>query len=331
MLKTKSLTTTISAVPREWVFEHYLKLKVKLTGQDIRIKSPFNPEDKKPSFFVYYSNKYKKYLFKDFSMDYQGDGTELIMKMFSLTTRGEAAHKIIEDYTAYIRRNGKEQEGELKPEAKYKVAQFELRNWNVTDKKYWTRFHIGSKLLEKYNVKPLSSYIMRKENDEREVVMKGPRLYGYFRQDGTLYKIYQPTSKENKFIRVMSYIHGTDQLTYKAPYLIIASSLKDMMAIEMMGFTNAELVAPDSENVMIPKEVIASYKLKYKKICTLFDNDQAGIRSMQKYKEVYDIPGVHFQLEKDPADALEKHGIKTTRTMIYPLLTKALTGQAKTL
>ena len=70
-------------------------------------------------------------------------------------------------------------------------------------------------------------------------------------------------------------------------------------------------------------------KSKYVKICTLFDNDAAGLKSMLQYEAEYQLPYVHLQMEKDIADSVKEHGINNTRIVLYPLLTKVLTGTAK--
>lgn len=333
MLSTKTLITSVLEVPREWVFETYLSLPGALHGQDVKIKSPFNTSgDNNPSFFVYYSRDTSKYQFKDFSTDKSGDGVALVKELFNLSTRGEAAHKIIEDYNKYIAANPNAPTREFKIESKYKVTGFTPRGWNKLDERFWMQFKIGSKLLKHYRVTPLEDYTLTKELDDggkKTLTMNASLMYGYFRTDGTLYKIYQPYSKESKFIKVVDYIQGTDQLTFKVPYLVICSSLKDLMAFVKLGFKNAECVAPDSENIVIPERIIEKYKEKYKKVCTLFDNDAAGIKSMKRYEKEYDLPPVHLEVEDDLADCLKEHGIANTRIHVYPLLTKALTGKTK--
>jgi hypothetical protein len=334
MLRTTSIVSSVIEVPREWVFEHYLSLPV-LHGQDLKIKSPFNPAEKNPSFFVYYSKTAGKYMFKDFSTDRQGDGVGLVKSLFNLSTRGEAAHKIIDAYNKFMVENPDAHKGrDIKIERKYKVTAFTPRHWNQLDANFWMSFKIGSKLLKHFRVQPLDNYTLVKEGDHGDdstLFMDKTLMYGYFRADGTLYKIYQPYAKNNKFIKVHDYIQGTDQLTFKVPYLIICSSLKDMMAFVKLRFTNAETVAPDSENIPIPERIVNNYKKKYKGVCTLFDNDPAGINSMKKYEELYELPYVHLVLEKDTADNIKEHGIENTRVHAYPLLTKALTGKAKQL
>jgi len=323
MIRTKSLISEITEVPREWVFEYYLNCE-KLSGQDIKIKSIFSEEDKTPSMCIYYKASYGHYKFKDFSSGKSGDGITLVQYKFDLTTRGEAAHKIIEDYNKFVLDKGKNYiPSEFKVHQKYKVTHCDTREWTNLDQKYWTRYHIGSKLLEKYNVKPLASYKMTKEEDGKikELNIVGRHyIYGYFRTDGTLYMIYQPMVSECKFIRIRDYIQGTDQLTFKTPYLVICSSLKDLMDFNKLGYTNAEAVAPNSENTLIPEHIITAYKLKYKGICTLFDNDKAGIDAMIKYKEKYDIPMIHLKMSKDLSDSIKDVGLFKVKEVLTPLL-----------
>jgi DNA primase len=101
------------------------------------------------------------------------------------------------------------------------------------------------------------------------------------------------------------------------------------MAFRLMKFKNAEAIAPASESSMISEEEINFYKSKYKKICVLFDNDEAGILAMQKYETEYGLPGIVLKMEKDLSDSVKEHGVNNVRTVLYPLITKVLTGEAK--
>lgn len=332
MISTKNVTTSLTDIPREWIFEHYLKLGEKLTGQEVRMKSIFNRSDKNPSMYIYYNTRYNRYLFKDFSSDIAGDGVDLVQKMFNLTSKGEASHMIIEDYNKWLLNNTGDTMREFKIQQKYRIKDFTTRSWNTDDQKYWSRYGIGSNLLEKYKVTPILNYTLEKDDTEGNVTKKivtGPRLYGYFRNDGLLYKIYQPMIKDFKFIKVHSYIQGTDQLTVKVPYLVICSSMKDLMCFMKLGFKNAEAVAPDSENTLIPEHVMHAYKLKYKGVCTIFDNDDAGKQAMLKYHTKYDVPSVLLELEKDLSDSVEKHGVRKVREIILPLLKQTFNVQDK--
>lgn len=328
MIKTKVLITQLTDVPITWVFEHYLNLTEKLIGQNLMLLSPFNSKDKRPSFGIYVSNTNNTYMYRDFSTGKSGDNVSLIKTMFNLSTRGEAAHKIIEDYNKWLLVNNEDLSlREFKIQKRYKVTSFVKRGWTTVDQKYWTKYYIGSKLLEKYNVYPLESYEMSKEKDgEIDILNITGRncIYGYFRTDGTLYKIYQPHLTDYKFIKVKEYIQGIDQLTYQKKYLVITSSLKDLMVFDKLGYPEAESIAPDSENTLIPEHVINSFKIKYKGICTLFDNDQAGIKAMETYKDKYGIKGALLPLSKDLSDSGKDHGILKVKEVLTPILKQAL-------
>jgi hypothetical protein len=329
MIKTTSIIQAIEDVPRAWPFEHYLNLPEKLSGQDVKMHSIFNPKDTKPSFFVFL--KQDKYCFKDFSVGKGGDAINLVKELFNYNKRWEAAHRIINDYNDYLLTNGKYAITEFRKRAKYQISNYKLRNWTDVDQKYWMRYKITSKLLENYNVAPLSEFTMTMEGTDKSHTVRGARIYGYFKKNGELYKIYQPKSEDYKFFKVANHVQGLDQLTYEVPYLVICSSLKDAMAFMKLGFKNAEVIAPDSENSKLPDKVMTYIKKQYTAICTLFDNDEAGVKAMASYKELYDIPGAHLKLEKDLADSVEAHGIRNTRVSLYPVLTKALTGTLKEL
>jgi hypothetical protein len=326
MISTKNLICDLTDVPREWVFEHYLNLTEKLTGQDIKMKSIFNTREKTPSMCIYLDRN-GIYKYKDFSSGNGGDAISLVQTLFNLPSRGSASYKIVEDYNQYVLNNGYNPIKSYKQHSKFKVTDYEMRHWNTLDQKYWMGFHIGSRLLSRYNVVPLEYYIMQKtdENDSvSSMTIKGNYIYGYFREDGTLYKIYQPKVKESKFIKVRDYIQGTEQLVFDKPYLIITSSLKDLMAYHKLKISNSEAIAPDSENTMIPENIMSSISSKYQGVCVLFDNDEAGIRAAEKYKLRYGFDYVVLELEKDLSDAIKVHGIDKVRENLLPLLKQTL-------
>jgi hypothetical protein len=329
MIRTACLISKLTEVPREWVFEHYLNIGESLNGQDVKMKSVFNTTDKTPSMYIF-ADKNKVYRFKDFSSGKGGDGVTLVHELFNLSSRGEAAHKIIEDYNQQNLTGRKDYSlQEFKQQARYKITSYTKRSWTTNDKAYWGKYKIGSKLLEKYCVVPLAEYLLTK-NDEGEItelIISGSFIYGYFKQDGTLYKIYQPMVKKNKFLKIHPYIQGSEQLTYEKPYLLISSSMKDLLDFNVLGLTNVESVAPDSENTLIPENIILKYKQKYKAICTLFDYDKAGKDASLKYLEKYGISFIELPLEKDLSDSIEKHGVEEIRNHMIPLLRKTLTDE----
>ena len=326
MISTKNLITDLSQVPREWVFEYYLNLKEKLSGQDVKILSIFNARDKVPSMFIYYDVVSKFYKFKDFSSGNQGDSIELVKALFNMSTRGHAAYKILNDYQIYIKNNTIAVVDILYHD-KYKVVDYEMRHWTNFDQTYWMGYKIGSKMLDRYNVIPLSFFTMSKldlDGAEISYTFRKNYLYGYFRDDGSLYKIYMPKNADKKFIKVENYIQGTDQLRHDCKYLLITSSLKDLMAFNKLGISNIEAIAPDSENTMIGEKAIGELKPHYEKIIVLFDNDEPGIKAAQRYKDKYGFNTILLPMEKDLSDSVKEHGMDKVREILFTLLKQAL-------
>ena len=78
MFNTKNFVLEGSDVPSTWVFQYYLELPESLTGQDIKIKSIFNPNERTPSFCIYVDKTIMQYMFKDFSTGKNGCKVDLV-------------------------------------------------------------------------------------------------------------------------------------------------------------------------------------------------------------------------------------------------------------
>jgi len=311
----------VKDVPVIWIFEHFCQLKEKLRGQDVKIKSLFNPNERTPSMCIYV-DKNKQYKFKDFSTGKGGSAIDLIKELFSLPFH-QACQLVVENYNDFVlHNNGGYDLEDFQKASKYKVTSHKVRSWSTQDQYFWTKFNIGSKLLEAHNVKPLESYCMTK--DDKELCIKGLYLYGYFKADGTLYKIYQPKTLDKKFIKVTDYIQGMHQCTGEK-HLIITSSLKDIMSIKSLKLSHIDVIAPDSENTIIKADVMEELNQKYKKIIVLFDNDDAGMKAMIAYKEKYPFVEIAMlPMSKDISDSIKDFGAKEVLYKIVPILDKKI-------
>tara|TARA_B100000497_G_C7649704_1_gene390802 strand:+ start:487 stop:1464 length:978 start_codon:yes stop_codon:yes gene_type:complete len=323
MFSTKNLKLEESEIPSYWVFQYYLDLPEQLTGQDIKIRSIFNPNEKTPSFCIYVDKSIMQYKFKDFSTGKGGNKADLVGLLFNLGYP-QATRRIIQDYNNFIQSGGSIDQS-FKPQAKWKIDYIKYRNWTIEDQKYWLSFRIGKTMLTKYNVKPIDYFNMAKDDNglHKSLQVGSKCCYGYFDKNGEVYKIYQPHSKKHKFHKVKNYIQGIDQLEYNQPYLVICSSLKDAMCLKGMGY-NIEVICPDSENTMIKPHIIFNLKQKYKKVITLFDNDDAGVKAVQRYFETYKIHGCVPTMSKDISDAMKNHGFDKVHSMLKPLLKETL-------
>ena len=318
MISTKILIPDIKSVPIAWVFEHYCRLDQKLTGQDIKIKSVFNPSERTPSMCIYFKPEKDRYQYKDFSTDNGGDCVDLVQKMLGIDTRLNTMHKIVRDYNEFVlHNNGGYDIQVFKQYNKYKIDRYELRQWNTLDKSYWSKYGIGSRLLEHYNVKPLSTYTMFKEEDGIYKVLniEGSNIYGYFKKDGTLVKIYQPKVHKKKFLKVKDYVQGSEQLSNSSK-LVIVSSLKDGMCLKKM-YPEIDFLAPDSENTMIKKEYLDDVSKNYEKCYILFDNDEAGNRATLKYINQFSyLEPLYLQLSKDISDSVMDHSYPEVKSIL---------------
>ena len=137
-----------------------------------------------------------------------------------------------------------------------------------------------------------------------------------------MYKIYQPKISSKKFIKIDKYIQGSEQLEGHN-ILIITSSLKDILSLKSLKL-KVDFIAPDSENTMLSADEINIYKDSYKHILTLLDNDDAGIKAMKKYRELYELSPVLLKLSKDPSDSIKDYGIKKVLYNLIPWINRAI-------
>lgn len=323
MINTKNLVANESSVPSYWVFQYYLNLSEYLNGQDIKIKSIWNPSERTASMCIYVDQNKRCYMYKDFSTGKGGNKINLIQDIFDLNY-SNAVEKMVNDYNKFVAQNGCAKI-DFKPQPKWEVELVKTRSWNQDDANYWLQYRIGSSMLNKYNVRPIDYYNLVKSNSgtmEKKTI-RGKNIYGYYNKHGQIFKIYQPLRDGFKFYKIESYIQGLDQLEYKQPYLVIASSLKDVMSLAGFGY-NIEIIAPDSENTLIKPYVIENLKSKYKKIITLFDNDDAGKKAINTYNKNYNINGCTLDLAKDISDAVKDYGFDKVHANLKPLLKETI-------
>jgi len=326
MFQVQNYVSDISEIPSQWIFEHYLKLSQPLFGQRVMIKSVFKTKDHNPSMSIYHNGMTGEYRFKDFSTGIGGSGYDLMSYLWNTNFRTTYA-QILSDYRSFIQDGGQANSSELIPfHTAWKIASYERRAWNKSDVIFWSPFNIGSKMLEYYNVVPLSSFTIERTistNLEQHQIIDRV-MYGYFTNEGKLYKVYSPFNKKRKFYKIAGtkYIQGNDQIEGHEN-LIIASSLKDIMCVRTLSL-KVDFLAPDSENNMFPIEIILELKKQFKRIATLLDSDATGIENMQKYYDKYAIPFIYYPDAKDPSDGMKEFGRKELLYHLVPTINHAL-------
>ena len=322
MLSTKKIIFTVNDVPSFWAFQYYLNTEP-LTGQDVKIKSIWNLGDSVPSMCIYVNKQKREYYFKDFSTGKYGNKINLVQELFKLNF-SDAVTKLIADYNKYIKSGGTINSN-VKPAAKWEISYIQKRDWSKADANYWMQYRIGKKTLTYFNVYPIEYYNMTKDDNGTisNLKIEGEAIYGYYNKADECFKIYQPHKTRHKFHKISNYIQGLDQLQYNQRLLVICSSLKDAMCLKGFNYS-LEVIAPDSENTMIKPHVILNLQSKYEYIITLFDNDKAGVKAMNKYKEAYGINGVTLPMAKDLSDSIKEYGHQAVHDMLRPLIKQSI-------
>lgn len=319
MITTKYIASDIKEVPASFIFSYFTKLDSSLfNGETIKIKSPFTKE-KNPSFVMYVKNG--SYIFKDFSSGKSGSAVDMVMTLFK-ESYPKSVRRILDVYNSHTL-DKPFNISTFKEKKVYSLQESIKRQWNVKDRDYWTRYNIGSSILSKFNVCPIAGYSLIKE--DKQVNISGDYMYAYMKEDGSIYKIYQPFSNL-KFLKISNYVQGSEQVENK-PYLIYTKALKDIMSIYSFGF-NLDLKAPDSENTLLPKHVIENDLRSYKRVMVLFDNDEAGINSASKYKDKYGIKPIFLSYgEKDVSDHINKFGAEKVYYWLAALIRKTINDE----
>ena len=96
------------------------------------------------------------------------------------------------------------------------------------------------------------------------------------------------------------------------------------MCFKKLGIAGIETIAPDSENSVIPENFMKPLLQKYQKTIVLFDNDDPGRKSAEKYKDKYGFDYVNLDMYKDLSDSVKDHGVEAVRDKLFPLLKQAL-------
>lgn len=199
------------------------------------------------------------------------------------------------------------------------------RNWNKLDKLFWyDTIQASTKYLEIFGIKPISGFFVNEIYYKTEPVAY---CYTNYTEDGEeVYKIYQP------FLAVGKWFSNYDNFTFfggelqlKKEFepdipLIITKSLKDTVAISLLGF---KVVNPPAEGSDLDKFFIRNPEYLNNSFI-LYDNDKAGILYAEKQYQKYNIPYYYFNknLEvKDSYEYIKKYGKSQLKEL---LLEKAL-------
>lgn len=303
----KRVPASLKDIPDEWIYKWYAKehgreIHQPFDRRTIKIRSFVN-RDTVPSLCIFYNERKKAYCWKDHSSEQSGDAIAFVQNLLHKTYQ-VTVDTILKDWEVFLSLGGVRDQydhinAEIQPSSM--VYEAKIRPWLQRDLDFWYQWHIKSKTVLKYNISPLDSYTMYKGAEPILHFGNVKNVFGYYCEEYGLYQIYNPENRECKYLNSKhDYLVGRDQLEFKHKTCIIVSGLKDLMALDSVDL-NIELVAGKSENTLISAHHINLLKSKYDHIFTMFDNDEAGMKAMIRYKKIYDIDYIRVTLEQDLA------------------------------
>jgi 5S rRNA maturation endonuclease (ribonuclease M5) len=292
-------------------------------------------EDNNPS-CVIYQNKNNKLNYKDFGSDDHLDCYAYIMKKYNCNF-SESLNIIASDFNIlsikvdvpvdYVLGSNYNKQSLVT----YKKPEISIvpRNWNIVDYNFWTkRYGFEFKILEEYDIVPLEYCYLHK--GDKTIVFKYDKLnpmYAYrFTFDGKFsYKIYWPLSPDKKrkwlFSGGSSYnIEGEDCLPLHGDLLVITKSLKDIIALKLMGYNAISL---QGEANRLEQSMVDRFLKRFKEIIILYDNDEQGVKSSNKITSNYGFRSVFIPKEynsKDPSELIENLGFKDAKIIIDSII-----------
>lgn len=191
-----------------------------------------------------------------------------------------------------------------------------FRNWQKIDLDYWSQYGITLELLDRYNVRPCNRVHIIKKSGEHLLFAehhKNNPIYCYKVQD--TYKIYRPLNptKSGKWVQNSGSwnIQGIEELPDTGELLIITSSLKDVMVLNVMGY-NA--VAPHGEGLAIPEKIMDYLWASFDNIIVFYDNDPIGLEYGENLANTIGAGNIYIPLEynntKDISDFVKEYSLE---------------------
>lgn len=307
-----SKNDVFNKITEEEIFNHYLGFAAEIKKM---YHSPFR-KDPIPSFNLYY-NQRGDLRYKDYGGS-QGSCIDFVMNLYNITYE-EAIRVIYEDLKLNRVPSNTPLTRRIKPKGSKITCKRRIKE-ETYDKEYWESFGISKKTLKHYNVINVEFVWLN------DVLLWGNDpinpIYAYFFPKTNRVKVYRPLA-DKKFKWLCNTknddIQGYDQLPLEGELLIISKAMKDVMLFHELGF-NA--IAPQGEGMFIPEDIVIELKTRFKRIITVYDNDEPGVTASIKLNEIigsgyWNIPKIYK--EKDITDFYKVHGKEKTIELLKPL------------
>ena len=302
------------------IYRHYLNEKVILNKP---MCSPLR-EDKNPSWSLFIGRN-GRILYKDYATNDSGDIIKLIRNIFNITIK-RALERIWRDLVVNDTSRPLIPQTLLKESVNGLKTHISVKRKYFTKKdiEYWGNYGITKKVLQYFNVYPISMFWVNDKQNRLLYTNKQP-MYAY--QVYNKYKIYRPYSlvRADKWRNNCDLydLQGLPQLKDNNDLLIITKALKDVMVLHTFGYS---AIAAQSEVANIPSIVIKHLKSRFKHIVVFYDNDESGIKGATKLTKKYKLNKVFISKHyldlygiKDISDFRAEMGEKETHRILKEL------------
>ncbi len=298
------------------------------------IQSPIR-QDNDPT-CGFYINSTGRLKMRDFNGYFWGDCFDLVAYRMNLDANVSNHHAIIldrvaKDFKIHKYKNAKEviryERNQILKKKDYVQFDFEFRNWNKYDAKYWKGLTKNDLETNKVHavrhltVNQQTSYIYR-DND---------LAYAYYLGQEK-WKVYYPNRPKGKrFMCNSSTVQGINTLK-QSELLIITKSYKDVVYLRKFKEKyNIDAIAPSSETQILNPKQIEYLRGKSNNIITFMDYDNTGIHNAWNHREKYGInpiflsEGVWKRKKgygncKDFSDYVHLHGIDRAEELLINLI-----------
>jgi len=206
-----------------------------------------------------------------------------------------------------------------------------VEGWNTyytwDQLRYWERYHVTGRELESmhvYNFKRCTIVEVYEDGEEVKKPLYSSRdelKFAYYFGNKE-WKIYYPERSKGdvRFIQVDGgLMQGWEYLPSKGDRVIITKSYKDVVCLRGIG---VPAIAPQSENIVVPKGIVTGLEARFDHVYILYDNDLPGLKAAANNVIAHPnlIPLVFAGEEpKDYSDNVEKHGKTKMRDVMYKM------------
>lgn len=301
----------LECVTEESIIEYYTGVKIEFNKP--KYKNVLRPDNHGTCYFKK-SKSGRVYLIDMADQDKSYDCFKLVMELYGLTFV-EALNKIESDLNLIPKidlDNCRYTSSRQSNVVNFKITS---RQYTDFDYEYWNTYGISKTTLEKYKHSVIPALTVYKESGAGLF-----SLYYSYTEDNPCYiylfkkrklrvKLYQPLNKNTDYkwrSNTNNYqdVFGMAELPTNGDTLLITSSMKDLMALNTLGYT---CIAPAAESILLGDAIMSDLLDRFTNIYSIFDFDNAGEKITIKYENQYGIKGIRMSgvYGKDPSDIIK--------------------------